>query len=359
MNVKKLITAAALVALPIAANAATLVVPVAGTGPGANNSQWQSELTLHNAAPRPATVTISFRQGTGAATPVTVTLQARETVAIADVVQTKFNVAAGNGALVIDIDDRDARSIAVTSRTFNASTEGEFGQDIPAVNVADATRAGDVAALSGPSNVGAARFNFGLYSIDATTIEWRLVRASGTVAATKTLSYVAGQHVQYNGGVEALFAQPAANSDTVQARLTLGKAVFYGSAINNDSGDPTFIPGIRTREDVVIHFTGVDLDENGTVDVRDDDGDGVLDSSIEIVSSLFPSYFRLVAEGEFAENVQFAIVSSPAEAHLLDTNGTLIVAAGGDVKGTEGEIVIRATTPDGSSSLFTIPVRFR
>lgn len=74
MNVKKLITAAALVALPIAASAATLVVPVAGTGPGANNSHWQSELTLHNAAPRPATVTISFRQGTGAATPVTVTL---------------------------------------------------------------------------------------------------------------------------------------------------------------------------------------------------------------------------------------------------------------------------------------------
>ena len=357
MKFRNVIIAAAIAALPFAAQAATLVVPAAGTGPGANNSQWQSELTLHTAAPRAVTLTLSFHRGTDVLGPVEVTLQPRQTRSIADVVRTQFHVENGTGALVIEVADRDAKSVAVTSRTFNVSAAGEFGQDIPAIDVANATRAGDVAALAAPSNAAATRYNFGVYAIEQTNVEWRLLRADGTVAATKTLAYAAGSHVQYNGGVEQVFAASAQNSDMLHARVTAGKAIFYGSAINNATGDPTFVPGVRTREDIVITFDGIDLDEDGTADVVDADGDGVLDSPLVIAASLFPSYFNLLASGEFGEAVQFEVVSSPAEADLLDAK-TLRVSAGGEVKGQTGEIRIKATTGT-SSSIFTIPVRFQ
>lgn len=358
MKFRNLIPTAALALLPLFADAATLVVPAAGTGPGANASQWQSELTIHNAAPRTATIGLTLHVGTQVLGPVNVTLQARQTKSIADIARTEFGLTQGTGAIVIEAADRDARSIAVTSRTFNTSDEGEFGQDVPAVNVADAARAGDVAALPGPSVAEGNRFNFGVYAVDASVIAWEVVRADGTVAATKTVSYSAGQHAQYGTGIATLLGVNAANNDTVRARLTSGKAIFYGSIVNA-TGDPTFVPGVRTREDVVINFAGVDLDENGTIDIADANKDGVLDAPVEITTSLFAAHFRLVASGEFGETLQYEIVSSPAtDTKVLDANGTLRVIAAGDLKNTEGELQVRIKTGT-SESIVTIPVTFR
>lgn len=358
MKFRNVISAAAIALLPFAANAATFVVPAAGTGPGANGSQWQSELTLHNAAPRAATVTVSLHQGTTVLGPVAIELQPGETASIQDVARTSFGLQGGTGALVLQTDDRAGRSLAITSRTFNTSPDGEFGQDVPAVDVTDAVRAGDLAALPGPSSATNKRFNFGVYAIEALTVKWEVVRANGTVAATKDATYAAGQHVQYGTGIETLLGVPPAGNDTVHAHVTAGKAVFYGSIINA-TGDPTFVPGARKRDDIAINFGGVDIDENGTVDIADANGDGVLDTPISIVTSLFPDYFRLVAAGEFGESVTYEIVSSPAtKSDLVDAAGTLRIIAAGDLKNTEGEIVVKITS-GGSSSLVTIPITFR
>lgn len=358
MKFRNLISAAVIALLPIATSAATLVVPAAGTGPGANGSRWQSEVTLHNAALRAATVTATFHYGTAVLGPVTIELQSGQTTSIQDIARTKFGLGAGTGAIVLQTDDRTARSLAITSRTFNTSAEGEFGQDIPSINVTEAVRAGDRAALPGPSSVAGNRFNFGVYAIDALTVTWEVVRANGTVGATKAATYAAGQHVQYGSGIETFLGVAAADNDTVRAHVTAGKALFYGSIINA-TGDPTFVPSTRTRNDILINFEGVDADENGTVDIEDANHDGVLDSTISIVTSLFPDYFRVVAAGEFGESVTYEIVSSPAtKTDLIDDSGTLRIIAAGDLKNTDGEIVIRMTS-GGSSSLVTIPVKFR
>ncbi|MGZ5444414.1 MAG: hypothetical protein ACXW5U_21680 [Thermoanaerobaculia bacterium] len=356
MKFHNVIITAAIALLPVVGSAATLVVPAAGTGPGANGSQWQSELTIHNAAPRAATLTVTFHQGKTVFAPVELTLEAKRTISQADVAR-MLGATGGSGAIVIEAADRDARAIAVTSRTFNTSSEGEFGQDIPSVDVANAARPGDLAVLNGPSSAEANRFNFGLYAIDATNVTWEVLRADGTVATTKDASYLAGEHAQYGSGIETFLGTTPAANDAVRARVQSGKAIFFGSIINA-TGDPTYVPGVRTRDDIIIHFTGVDLDEDGTIDVADENQDGVLDAPIDIFTSLFPAYFRIVAEGEFGEAVSYEIVSSPARADLLDTQGTMRVVASGDRKNTTGEIVVKVTVGD-ASTLVTIPVRFR
>ena len=357
MKFRNLIPTAALALLPFTASAATIVVPAAGTGAGANNSQWQSELTLHNAAPRATTLSVAFHQDKQLLGPVAVTLNARQTLSIEDIARTKFNVTGGTGALVIEVADRDARSLAITSRTFNASEAGELGQDVPAIDVVNAARAGDLAVLPASSDVANNRFNFGLYAVDAANVTWEVVRANGTVAATKSVSYAAGQHIQYGSGIDTFLGVASADNDTVLARVTSGKAIFYGSIINV-SGDPTFVPGVRTRDDVVIQFAGVDLDENGTIDIADANHDGVLDAPIDVYTSLFPSYFRIVANGEFGETLTYEILSSPAHAVLLDASGTTQVTGSGELKDTLGELQVKITT-GGSSTIVTIPVKFR
>lgn len=358
MKFRNLIAAAAVAALPFSASAATIVIPAAGTGAGANSSQWQSELTIHNAAPRAATIALSFHRGTDVFTSTAVSIGAGQTQSIADIVKTTFNLDNGTGALVIEASDRDARSLAFTSRTFNVSPTGEFGQDIPSVDVNSALHAGDIAALPGPTSLEGNRFNFGVYVTEAATIEWQVVRGNGTSAGTKTVTYAAGTHAQYNSGIQSLLGVTPQDLDTVQAFVTSGRAIFYGSIINA-TGDPSFVPGNRVREDILIQFTGVDLDENGSIDIADQNGDGVLDAPVQIFRSLFPNYFQVVAKGEFDEAVTLEVVSAPVYVKLLNANGTLVViASGGETATSTGEIVLKATS-EGSTQLITIPVLFR
>lgn len=356
MTFRNTITAAAIALLPVVGSAATLVVPAVGTGPGANGSQWQSELTLHNAAPRAAQIHVTLRQGTSTVKTETMTLEAKKTISFSDIAHV-LGMTSGTGALVIEAEDRDARAIAVTSRTFNTSPEGEFGQDIPSVDALDAARPGDLAVLNGPSTAGNTRFNFGVYAIDATTVTWEVVRADGSIAATKDASYLAGEHAMYGSGIATYLGITPEANDVVRARINTGKGIFFGSMVN-ETGDPTFVPGVRTRDDIVIHFTGVDLDENGTIDVADANQDGVLDAPIDIFTSLFPAYFRLVAAGEFGEDVTYEVVSASAKTDLLDADGTMRVIASGDKKNTNGEIVVKITV-DHASTLVTLPVRFK
>ena len=222
------------------------------------------------------------------------------------------------------------------------------------MNSSDAAAAGDLVVLQAPSSASATRFNFGLYALTDTTVRWDLVRADGTVLSPLgEQNYDAGKQLQFNSGIQTLLGATAADDDTLHAVITKGKAILYGSAVNNQSGDPTYVPGIRARSDVRVNFIGVDLDENGTVDVADADHDGVLDQPIDIFTSGFPNYFRVVVEGQ----ATLEIVDAPSAAELIDAQ-TVQWSAPGDFKGKSGVMKIRATV-NGVSDVLTIPANFR
>lgn len=359
MNVKSFITAASLALLPLTAGAASLIIPAAGTGPGANGSQWQSEVTLHNVSAAATVATLTFHDAAGASDAVAIALPAHTTTSIADIVKNKFGRTSATGAIEVSIPDADFSRVAVTSRTFNSSAAGEFGQDIPAVKASDAAAAGDLAVLTAPSAVDAYRFNFGLYAVSDANVTWELVRADGTVAAQKDVSYTGGTQLQYANGVSSLFGTDAKNDDVVQANVTKGSAVFYGSAVNNASGDPTYVPGVKTRPEIRINFEGVDLDENGTVDIHDADRDGVLDAPIDIFTGQgFPNYFRLVAAGEHGEAATYQLLDAGTDAQLIDANGTISVMPGVGVHGQSGSMKVRITA-GGTTAVVTLPLNYR
>jgi hypothetical protein len=357
MKLTRLITASAIALLPLAAGATNLVIPAAGTGPGFNDSRWETEVTLHNSASRAVDVLMTFRDAEGVAVAQSRHLPARQTIAIQDIVKTVFGRETATGAIEITDTDSDPRNIAVTSRTSNVTANGEFGQDIPAIAVADAAQTDDVTAITGPSSAVKFRFNFGLYVVSEATVRWELIRADGTVAATKSVDYRGATQHQYNQGVASLLEATPQDSDVIHATVTKGGAVFYGSVINQQSNDPSFVPGVITKVDPTIRLVGIDRDLNGTVDIADANGDGVLDSAIDAYTFGFPSFFRIVTAAEGGNDVTFEILSSTSDARLVDGIGTIQLVASVALKGTTGELKVRVTA-DGKSTVLTLPVKF-
>jgi hypothetical protein len=356
MNVKHLITTTlAALALPLCASAGSLIIPAAGTGPGANGSQWKSEVIIANLSLSPANLTLVFHDSTGAAGTSTLTLAARSTVSDEDIVASRFNRASATGA--IEIQAADTSKLVVSSRTYNESATGRFGQDITAVDAATLTASAN-SVLLGPASVVEQRFNVGIFAATDSTVEWTLLRADGTTAAARELQYTAGQQIQYNNGVQAIFSADSKDLDSVQALFKSGTGIVYGSAIENQSGDPSFVRGIDARPDTLIHFIGIDRNEDGVIEYPDANRDGIVDQPIDLVTSMFPNFFRIVVDTPTGAKVQFQLIDAGPDVTLVDDNGTVEWAPGGNVKNSTGTLRVRATV-GGDTTILTIPVNFK
>jgi hypothetical protein len=355
MHLKRLIPASLVaLALPLSASAGSLVIPAAGTGPGANGSHWKREVTIANLSADPVDVSLIFHDATGAGAPAAFTIPAHATVGEDDVVATRFGLASATGA--IEIATADPSKLAVISRTYNESATGRFGQDIPAVDLSTLTDTRELVLL-GPANVVNQRFNFGIYAASDATVEWVLHRADGGTAATVEQTYTAGQQIQYNGGVQALFSADAKNFDSVDVVFKSGTGIVYGSAIENESGDPSFVGGIVARRIPNIQLLGVDRNEDGIIEYPDANHDGVTDQPLDLATSLFPNFFRVVASAPNGEKVSFQILDNVPDVMLVDDNGTIEWVPFGDRKGTTGTLRIKATAGT-ESAIFTIKVNF-
>ena len=357
MKLTRFIAAAAVALLPLGASATNLIIPAAGTGPGANGSTWQTELTLHNASGRVASVIMTFHDTDGADRTFTQLVRPRQTLTLKDVVRTVFLRDAAVGAITITDTDSDPLNLAVTSRTSNVTANGELSQDIPAIEASRAAKVGDLTAITGPSSVASFRFNFGVYAASDATVHWELLRADGTSAGAVDVSYEGGTHIQYNAGVMSLFGTTPRDNDVVHASVLKGSAVFYGSVIDQRSGDPSFVPGVLARVDPRVRLVGVDRNQNGSVDIADEDKNGVLDAAIESNTYGFPTFFRIVVEADGNAEVTYEILSSSADARLVDANGMVQLVPGAALKGSTGELVVRVTAA-GQSSVITIPLKF-
>ncbi len=359
MNLKSFLTAASVAILPLTASAASFIVPAAGAGPGANGSQWQSELTLHNVSNSSVNANVIFHDENGATAPVAIAVAARSTTTLGDIVKTTFGRATATGAIEIAADDANLDHLAVASRTFNTSPSGEFGQDIPAIRATDAAGPGDVVVIAGPSSVSQYRFNFGVYAVSSAKVTWSLLRADGSVAAQKEVSYAAGTQRQYGSGVGTFFGVDAKDDDTLHASVTSGAAIFYGSSVNNASGDPTFVPGVKAREEIRINFVGIDVNGDGVAEAKDADRNGVVDTAVDVFTTTgYPNYFRIIASGEHGEPATFELIDAGSDAMLIDANGTIAWAPMKAVRGETGSLKVRITA-GGSTAVVTIPANYR
>lgn len=340
-----------------AAQEIAYVIPAAGSGPGANGSLWRSEVTFHNAGDIAVTIDVQLHGAEGPIYNNGISIRPHRTATASNIVKNELLQENAFGAIIIKMDPILASRLALTSRAINESAAGEFGQDIPVIPVSQAFTTGERVVIAGPAKSSEHRFNFGLFPLEETSIDWSVYRKEGELATSKSVTYEAGKHVQYNGGIANFFGIEAQDNDVVVAKITGGKVFLYGSIVNNLSGDPSFVPGVVTRTNITARFLGVDIDENGSIDFADANGDNVLDEPLVIYTGAFPNFFKLMAEDPEGETLTFELVGASNDVRLFPDHTVQWLPATG-LRGTEGTLVVRVN--DGTDSVdFTIPVLFR
>ena len=120
------------------------------SGAGDPPTSWRSDLTVHNVMDAALTVGVLYFESGNVTEPgtymVTLTLDARETRTVEDIVATLFGITNNSkGSLLLQCDDSmfplnpDGSVMLATTRTYNVGSEvGTFGTAVPTVQVSDA-----------------------------------------------------------------------------------------------------------------------------------------------------------------------------------------------------------------------------
>jgi PKD repeat protein len=293
------------------APAMTGVVAGVANVPGAQGSDWHSDLFLHNAAAAQATVELFYSPADGTVgVPETVTVGPDQTLALEDVVASVFGVS-GSGAIFWRVVGGDPDQLLVSANTYNrVDVVQRYGQQIPGVRWSDAGHAATHVQV--PALAGRYRTNLGFATgADCTIVAVTGFDRSGALVAQRTLAVQPWSWVQLNSLFERVFPgllpdpanTPVAESlHRFQVNGVDGPVVGYTSVIDNatndgsymlgqvaGSGDDQWLPGAavisganesRWRSDVVamnpssgaitteVSFYPSDQDNGGPLDVE-------------------------------------------------------------------------------------------
>jgi hypothetical protein len=210
-------------------------------------NNFHSDLRVFNGGTTAVPVTLTFYpQGGGA--PLTAaprTVRAGEVLVLDNVLPTLFNATNTGGSVVITT-PADS-SLVATGRTYTeVEGGGTYGQFIPGVTSKEGTGAGERALqLMQLEDSAGFRSNIGLAELtgNSVTVRLKLHMADGKTTPVTEFTLAPNEFRQ-------LPAVSAMNpgKQTYNARLEIeviggtGRVTAYGSVIDNESKDPTYVP---------------------------------------------------------------------------------------------------------------------
>jgi hypothetical protein len=218
-------------------------VPVASHAPGANGSQWRTDLGTLNTGGQESTFKLRFVAG-GEVWESSDTVAAGDQLILADVVG--LLGATGSGALGVEA----GPGMIVSSRTYNQSATGTFGQNLPASEAAEALGAGETAYLPQLTENASYRTNILLTNTSEAPAVARvqLYDGAGTELATYTVDLGPGEWRQETRPFLNLAGQNDLASGYAKVRVTGGSGVVpCASVVDNLTNDPTTI--LMAREE--------------------------------------------------------------------------------------------------------------
>ena len=220
-----------------------VMIPVVARQPGRNGTQWRSALQLVNLGPTAITLDLRLRPRDDAPPPAaaTATLQPGRALAVADVVNELFGLEQAVGSLEISVREGPAPVVA-TSRTFNVTAAGSYGQAVGPVS----SGVGPQAVISHVDASTSLRTNLGLAEVAGSTVRVRCtIRDAHGRPLGQTLTLEPGPFALIQ--IDDVFAAAGAPL-TDNARIDLeqvsgtGEFVGYASVVDGVTGDAIFVP---------------------------------------------------------------------------------------------------------------------
>ena len=218
-----------------------LVVPTAGRGPGANGSEWRTDLVLRNESLSASSVAVRLL-GNPSATPAvadaTVEIGPGRILVIEDALLTLFGLERGSGALLLT--PAAGTSLRATSRTYTRTSAGTFGMAVDAEDAVTASRPGHLdtfaAAFAGSG------FRTNLISTDLSGGGSTLSASpavNGQAFGPHLVSSPPGAQIQIDD-IARFVPQAAAEAGSIAATCTSGTPVTGFTVIDDLTNDPAW-----------------------------------------------------------------------------------------------------------------------
>ena len=247
---KRMVCVPCLVVAAIVASAAfavdidgtAVVIPVVMHGPGAQGTQWRTDVWISNMTMARKNVTLTLYPTSGASVSAEASVPIAGTVELRDLVLATFGLSNAKGLLMLSTTGPTV--IQATARIYNAGNPiGEFGQFMPGIAVDRLERQAFVAGLSG---VDGNRANFGIANPLEDPVEVTVYAYDGEGELLTTRDYsVDGMSVlQVNDLFAGLGIPPQGPVQLDMHVETAAVPIYgYGSVVRNDTGDAIFIFG--------------------------------------------------------------------------------------------------------------------
>jgi Viral BACON domain len=246
-----------------------LIIGAVGHASGVNNSLFESDVRVTNLSAQTMKYQINYTpsgtEGTTSSSSTTIEIPPNGTTALDDVVASVFgqgNVGSSFGMLEIrplttstastggffgELTNLAQQTMA-SSRTYNFTPTGTFGQFIPAVAFSKFAGIGKILSLQQVAQSTEYRGNFGFLEASGNPVELvaRVFDTAGTLLANIPISLRASEHVQYN----ALLAANGIN-DLKDGRVEVevlsgaGKISAYVAEVDNRTNDPLLVTAVE------------------------------------------------------------------------------------------------------------------
>ena len=223
-----------------------LVLPAVGRTRGAFDSNWVTDVVIHNPVSGPQKVDIRFAPSGAPATTAqsavrSVTLEANETRLIEDVLDSLFGIASGTGALFIEPE----AGISMTSRTYSKSATGTYGFNMPAVDVFASAASARFPVTFAGAFLGS-NYRTNLVITDAgdhgSVSGLRAAGTTGLMGLSGVTFEVGAKGQQQINGIGPMIGVYPYETGALLFQPTRGSAIASVFTIDNRTNDTTFFP---------------------------------------------------------------------------------------------------------------------
>jgi hypothetical protein len=206
---------------------------------------WRTDMRIFNPTSSPQFVTLNFypQNSGGAPQMVAMTINPGEVKKLDNTMGSVFGLSNTGGA--VHVMAGGPTPLVVTGRTYNFTSNGTFGQFIPAVTAFDAVGKNDRALqiLQAEDSV-RYRTNVGIAEVTGkpATVEVQVILPDSKFVPSTQIPIPA------NGFVQVPLIQSLGLTNVYNARISLrvvdgdGKISAYGSVIDQTTQDPTYVP---------------------------------------------------------------------------------------------------------------------
>lgn len=266
-----------------AATPGTMIIPAVAHAPGAN-SQWRSDVRMFNSLSSVMSYQLTFTptatNGTVIGKRTIFQVKPNATIALDDLVKQWFGIGSlgESGGGVLEIRPLSATgntlnlSTIVSSRTYNVTATGTFGQFIPAIpfaefiGKADATIA-PVISLQQVSQNGRYRTNLGLVegSGQPATVSISVFSSTGTKLGTYEVALQPAEHRQLDAFLADKGIELSDGRIEIAVTAGTGKVTAYASVVDQTTNDALLVSPVE-----VSRIASQSWVIPGTADFRND-----------------------------------------------------------------------------------------